>query len=817
MMLFAGVCCACLLTAALQQAAAVRDSFHVDRVLAGAMEVEQDELRSLAHRTVSQGLAQARGKVTDFQVYDLVQFHDETQNMWILAVVAEVIPADVKIKVVYTEHTAGDRKTFAGRDEVAKLHYVEVDLPDGWETEVWEPGGGEPDGGGTFRGRTVYVRKADGRTVSRQWDPPVPRKKKRTTPVMPSAGKQVYYVDQPCKVLSTDGNWYTAMVIHPQGQVEDKYGKILPRWIRVEYTQGPRYEKSEEMMKSSEGATSAMEKKEQVKNALKHKRKAMNMETQPDRDSISVEDTYVQMSPASEVAQVVLVKGQVVMVLSNRCRRFLRARVIDNAVAPEIIEDQKWYKESEKYQAEGGGGWIAIEYMEGPASQEWKEWTDKGSKRHGPDPRIRYIKPDWNVNIMDVQETTMPLLSQDGEGARPPPPPTPHREVIPKQKQAEPEPQDVTARLRRPLLPVQVGSEVRPRLASEVSKSGALPRGLTRSDQFEMVQNPGGEKVKVHALKSKLMMISSPEKFTRVPEQVLKAFQEWVIKELDNAATDLKRMRETVTDCEESSMKMGYPWPDVVSSILPQLCKLGMQTRLLLEQAAEELAGQQREGVYHQLRQALYRTHSQAEISERAKSAKSVEELMVLVRWCKAQGFSVDMIVKPHVSMGNLVMLCQAETKVEEEQKKELEKVQDELPHGRTAQFVDDGEIGFINEVTDRLAPPKKPVARGHARPTQVGGPHSSSSGGPPSSKDEQEDAEKDDYTVMTPPLQAMEYRAKFDYTAQHSDELSFEKGDIIDIREKQDNGWWIGTRRGGSTEGLVPSNFVEALALEVC
>jgi hypothetical protein len=239
-----------------------------------------------------------------------------------------------------------------------------------------------------------------------------------------------------------------------------------------------------------------------------------------------------------------------------------------------------------------------------------------------------------------------------------------------------------------------------------------------------------------------------------------------------------------------------------------------MKTRLLLEQAAEELAGQQREGVYHQLRQALYRTHSQAEISERAKSAKSVEELMVLVRWCKAQGFSVDMIVRPHVSMGNLVMLCQAETKVEEEQKKELEKVQDELPHGRTAQFVDDGEIGFINEVTDRLAPPKKPAARGHARPTQVGGPHPSSSGGPPSSKDEEEDAEKD-YTVMTPPLQAMEYRAKFDYTAQLSDELSFEKGDIIDIREKQDNGWWIGTRRGGSTEGLVPSNFVEALALE--
>jgi hypothetical protein len=50
---------------------------------------------------------------------------------------------------------------------------------------------------------------------------------------------------------------------------------------------------------------------------------------------------------------------------------------------------------------------------------------------------------------------------------------------------------------------------------------------------------------------------------------------------------------------------------------------------------------------------------------------------------------------------------------------------------------------------------------------------------------------------------------AMYDYQAQGEGELNFNEGDIIDVTEKNADGWWVGVMNGHS--GLFPSNFVEA------
>jgi ankyrin repeat protein len=51
--------------------------------------------------------------------------------------------------------------------------------------------------------------------------------------------------------------------------------------------------------------------------------------------------------------------------------------------------------------------------------------------------------------------------------------------------------------------------------------------------------------------------------------------------------------------------------------------------------------------------------------------------------------------------------------------------------------------------------------------------------------------------------------KAIYPYTAQNSDELSFEEGDTLYIIEKQEDGWW--RARCGKKEGLIPSNYIES------
>ncbi|OXB71535.1 UNVERIFIED_CONTAM: hypothetical protein H355_015756 [Colinus virginianus] len=51
-----------------------------------------------------------------------------------------------------------------------------------------------------------------------------------------------------------------------------------------------------------------------------------------------------------------------------------------------------------------------------------------------------------------------------------------------------------------------------------------------------------------------------------------------------------------------------------------------------------------------------------------------------------------------------------------------------------------------------------------------------------------------------------------FEYLPQNEDELELKPGDVIDINEEVEEGWWSGTLNGKS--GLFPSNFVKELEL---
>ncbi|XP_034755697.1 CD2-associated protein isoform X2 [Etheostoma cragini] len=56
--------------------------------------------------------------------------------------------------------------------------------------------------------------------------------------------------------------------------------------------------------------------------------------------------------------------------------------------------------------------------------------------------------------------------------------------------------------------------------------------------------------------------------------------------------------------------------------------------------------------------------------------------------------------------------------------------------------------------------------------------------------------------------------KALFDYQPQNEDELELKAGDIIDITEEVEEGWWNGNLNGKS--GLFPSNFVKELEATV-
>ena len=52
---------------------------------------------------------------------------------------------------------------------------------------------------------------------------------------------------------------------------------------------------------------------------------------------------------------------------------------------------------------------------------------------------------------------------------------------------------------------------------------------------------------------------------------------------------------------------------------------------------------------------------------------------------------------------------------------------------------------------------------------------------------------------------------ALYTYAAQHEDELSFNKGSVINVQNKDDANWWKGECNGAT--GMFPANYVQPLA----
>lgn len=58
------------------------------------------------------------------------------------------------------------------------------------------------------------------------------------------------------------------------------------------------------------------------------------------------------------------------------------------------------------------------------------------------------------------------------------------------------------------------------------------------------------------------------------------------------------------------------------------------------------------------------------------------------------------------------------------------------------------------------------------------------------------------------PAPQYPKFKALFDYEPVDSDELAFYKGEILEVLEQHENGWW--DARIGDREGFVPHNYIE-------
>ncbi|NWS72388.1 SRBS1 protein, partial [Crotophaga sulcirostris] len=63
-------------------------------------------------------------------------------------------------------------------------------------------------------------------------------------------------------------------------------------------------------------------------------------------------------------------------------------------------------------------------------------------------------------------------------------------------------------------------------------------------------------------------------------------------------------------------------------------------------------------------------------------------------------------------------------------------------------------------------------------------------------------------------PHDIVSYQALYNYTPQNDDELELRDGDIVDVMEKCDDGWFVGTSRRTRQFGTFPGNYVKLLYL---
>uniref|UniRef100_H3AHS9 Sorbin and SH3 domain containing 3 n=1 Tax=Latimeria chalumnae TaxID=7897 RepID=H3AHS9_LATCH len=52
-------------------------------------------------------------------------------------------------------------------------------------------------------------------------------------------------------------------------------------------------------------------------------------------------------------------------------------------------------------------------------------------------------------------------------------------------------------------------------------------------------------------------------------------------------------------------------------------------------------------------------------------------------------------------------------------------------------------------------------------------------------------------------------YKAIYNYSPQNNDELELKEGDVVDVMQKCDDGWFVGTSRRTQTFGTFPGNYV--------
>lgn len=56
-------------------------------------------------------------------------------------------------------------------------------------------------------------------------------------------------------------------------------------------------------------------------------------------------------------------------------------------------------------------------------------------------------------------------------------------------------------------------------------------------------------------------------------------------------------------------------------------------------------------------------------------------------------------------------------------------------------------------------------------------------------------------------------YVAIYDYEDSRAEgDLTFRKGDYLEVIEKRQQGWWIARKLGTAIEGYIPSNYVALL-----
>ncbi|XP_078246743.1 sorbin and SH3 domain-containing protein 1 isoform X35 [Pogona vitticeps] len=63
-------------------------------------------------------------------------------------------------------------------------------------------------------------------------------------------------------------------------------------------------------------------------------------------------------------------------------------------------------------------------------------------------------------------------------------------------------------------------------------------------------------------------------------------------------------------------------------------------------------------------------------------------------------------------------------------------------------------------------------------------------------------------------PQDTLSYQALYSYIPQNDDELELKDGDIIDVMEKCDDGWFVGTSRRTRQFGTFPGNYVKLVSL---